>query len=138
MRPPTPLFVALYISRVSNGEAAQTVDIIRKSEFQPSIHEKDFAFIEPVTDSTGFTLIATLKATGSDKKGGIDVLYHTLKNKAQELGANCFKLSSYSRQDSTGTGTGLDWGAALYHPEWSVCHSIPGGLISLKATWAIC
>ncbi len=79
---------------------AQNIEIINKSGFQVLEKGKDFSFIESATDTADMKFIATLKATGETKKEDLEVLFQKLKMKAQELGANCFKLSSFNIIDS--------------------------------------
>lgn len=79
---------------------AQKVEVLNKSAFQPGQKSKDFAFLEPATDTTGITFMATLQATGN-KKEDVELLFYKLKAKASELGANAFKLNSFTSADSS-------------------------------------
>ncbi len=85
----------------SNLIIAQTVEVINKSEFQPETKSKDFAFIEPTTDTTNIKYIATIKASGEGKKVDLEMLFYKLKAKAQELGANAFKLNRFEKMGSS-------------------------------------
>lgn len=98
-----PLYFTFFFLTLTNLIFAQTIEVIRNSEFQPPKKEKDFAFLEPTTDTTDIKFMATIKAIGDGKKADIELLFYKLKAKAQELGANSFKLNSFSKLDSTNT-----------------------------------
>jgi len=61
---------------------------------------KKFAFIEPVTDTKGYEFVGSVKATIRNKKSIISTLFFAIKEKANKLGANCYKVQSFSREDS--------------------------------------
>ena len=84
---------------ICGAASAQTVDIIQKSSFASPGPQKDFHFLEPSFDTVSIRFVATLKVTGSGKQSDIDVLYAKVKEKANELGANAFKLSSYNKSE---------------------------------------
>ena len=92
------LTIACLIS--CNLTIAQNVEVLKKSDFQPEQKAKDFACIEPATDTTDIRFIAAIKVTGERKKESLEVLFYKLKAKAQELGANSFKLNSFKTIDS--------------------------------------
>jgi hypothetical protein len=79
---------------------AQNIEVINKSGFQPLEKVDHFSFIEPITDTTDIKFIATIKVTGETKKEEVAILFYKLKAKAQELGANSFKLNSFKILDS--------------------------------------
>lgn len=91
------IIASLIYSNLLNG---QTVEVINKSALIPELQGKDFAFIESTTDTTDIKFIATIKASGKGKKGDLDLLFYKIRAKAMELGANAFKLSSYTAMDS--------------------------------------
>lgn len=91
--------IALLI--VSNLAIAQTVEVISKSDYQPEKQSDDFNFIEPTTDTTEIKFVATIKASAKDKKTDISELYHKIEAQANKLGANAFKLLSYTETDSS-------------------------------------
>ena len=60
----------------------------------------NFAFLEPGTDTGGLEFVTTVKANGINN-ASIQKFYFAILNEAQSYGANCFRLNSYSRNDST-------------------------------------
>jgi hypothetical protein len=80
---------------------AQNIEVINKSGFQTVEKVNQFSFIEPLTDTTNIKFIATIKVTGETKKEEVVVLFNKLKTKAQQLGANAFKLNSFKIIDSS-------------------------------------
>ena len=91
--------VAVFISP-SLTLHAQQVEIIKQSSFNPPATGRYFNFIEPSSDSTAFTFVATIRVTDENGKYGFGKLYSKLKEKAMSLGANAFKLNNYTRADS--------------------------------------
>jgi hypothetical protein len=75
-------------------------EVIRKSDKQFSIPGNDFAFIESTTDTTKLEFVATIKSTGKNN-ASIQKTYFDILDKAKSYGANCFKLNSYTRNDSS-------------------------------------
>jgi hypothetical protein len=78
---------------------AQDVEITRQSTFQASGKSKTLAYIEPQTDTSLFTFVASLKVTG-DQRTGIETLYDKVKDKALKMGANAYRFGSYQPGDS--------------------------------------
>lgn len=99
------LFLICFLLILIQAPMAQTVEIVHQSAWQPQGKSNDFAFVEPATDSASFTFVATVKATGTGKHKGTDQLFYKLKEKAQELGANAFKLKDYTSSDSSNSST---------------------------------
>jgi hypothetical protein len=81
---------------IANMAIAQNVEIVGKGNF--SFEEKPtvFAFLEAKTDTMPLQYVASIKATAPYKKATIGDLFFKIKNQAQTLGANCFRLKSYS------------------------------------------
>ncbi|MEP7237558.1 MAG: hypothetical protein ABI685_06830 [Ferruginibacter sp.] len=77
---------------------------IRKSDKQFSVPGNDFAFIEPKTDTAQLEFVATIQSTAKNKTG-ISQAFFAILDQAKNYGANCFKLSSYNRSDSSGDVT---------------------------------
>jgi hypothetical protein len=96
-------FYFICLLMISGTAAAQTVDVIQRSAFATPGPQKDFHYLEPNFDSVGIRFVATLKVTGTGKQSDIDVLYAKVKEKANELGANAFRLNSYDKSDITKT-----------------------------------
>ena len=84
---------------------AQTVEVIRKSGFQSNSKSREFAFIEPVTDTGSLKYIATIRATGDFNNTDIDLIYFEIRDKALELGGNCFRLNNYTELESMHTAS---------------------------------
>jgi hypothetical protein len=68
------------------SSTAQTVDIVKKGKLNRARASISLEFV-------------TIKATGVDKDSSIPKLFFKLKKKAQELGANSFKLNKFEKRD---------------------------------------
>jgi hypothetical protein len=79
---------------------AQDVDVVKTSNRTDLTPAKDFAFIEPSTDTTTYGFVATYTATGRKKQANITNLFYKIAVKAKKDGANCFKLNDYHYNDS--------------------------------------
>lgn len=79
---------------------AQTVDLKLKGKLNRAKASTSFEFVKSTTDLPSSNFIGTLKAIGVDKDSSIPKLFFKLKNKAQELGANCFKLNKFEKRDN--------------------------------------
>ena len=88
------LFVIL-----GNSVDAQTIEILKQENIATKSNDEDFSFIEPITDINLFNYVGTIRATGLDRLAKVEVLFFKLKEKAHELGANCFKLNDFSQTD---------------------------------------
>lgn len=76
---------------------AQEIEIMAKPSKRNLSVGYFFDYLHPSVDTTQIVFIATLKATGKKKNAYIPVLYTLLKQKANELGGNCFKILNYER-----------------------------------------
>lgn len=94
------LIIIGIVSFIRFSTSGQTVEILKQSDFAKQSDDKDFAFIEPLTDINELNFVATLKITGVDKLASIETLYFKAKEKAHELGANSFKLSNFIQNDN--------------------------------------
>ncbi len=94
------IIVSIACFFITNIVTAQIVDVTARSTFQPEGEGKDFAFIEPVTDTAEIKFIATVQATKEGSDAEIDKLYDAIRSRAQKMGANAFKLNSFKRNDS--------------------------------------
>ncbi|MFY7936485.1 MAG: hypothetical protein ACOVOQ_03835 [Flavobacterium sp.] len=81
------------------SSTAQTVDIVKKGKLNRARASISLEFVEPTTDLPSLNYIGTIKATGVDKDSSIPKLFFKLKKKAQELGANSFKLNKFEKRD---------------------------------------
>lgn len=80
--------------------SAQPVEVITKSDFKSSGVKKNFSFIEPATDTSHLSFVAAIKITGAFKNSDIANLYLKLKTSAQNMGANCFRVKSFHREEN--------------------------------------
>jgi hypothetical protein len=80
---------------------SQTVEILNQSDKKFASPTNDFAYIENKSDTTKFEFVAAIKATDNNKTTNIQTLYNSILDKAKSIGANCFKLNSYLRNDTT-------------------------------------
>ena len=94
------LVIAVVVSLIGYPVLAQTVEIVKQADRVKQTANMDFAFIEPSTDVNALDFVATIRVTGADKLAGIDIVYTKAKEKAHELGANCFKLSDYQQNEN--------------------------------------
>ena len=97
------MFFLLFFLTGYIATTAQNVEVLRSSSFVPGVKSKEFAFLEPATDTSSLKFIASLKMSG-DEQTGIQYLYDSIRINALALGANCFKLNKfveYGNKDST-------------------------------------
>jgi hypothetical protein len=102
MKSPVTFFCLLIFSVTAT---AQTVEVTNSSGFKAPIKNDFFVCILPATDSTILNFVGTIKATGSGKNSGIEELFVKTKEKALELGANAYRLTSYDRDSISKTAT---------------------------------
>jgi len=88
------------ISIIAANCYAQKTEIIKKAEIENLPEGKIFAFIEPSTDSSQIQFVATIKSKVKGKKPAIEILYYEIRKKATKLGANCYKINSFTRNVS--------------------------------------
>jgi hypothetical protein len=79
---------------------SQSIEVLKTTGPQDNPAAADFAFIEKKTDSTGYKFMSTYKLTGTKKKANISSLFFEIAERAKKDGANCFKLNSFSRNDT--------------------------------------
>ena len=99
--------LAFFCLIITNIAIAQDIEIVGKGNFSSEKKGKDFAFLETKTDTAQLQYVASFKATVGGKKSTVSDLFFKIKTQAQMLGANCFRLKSYSR-DSTNAVMILD------------------------------
>jgi len=76
---------------------AQTVEIVKRSTVRPAADER-FEFLYTETSLSSLAFVATIKITGKEKNATIPKLFFKARDKARELGGNCFKLVDYKTQ----------------------------------------
>lgn len=91
------LILTLFLKTIYLTVNAQTVEVLKQTDFVTQEKDEDFAFIEPTTDVNSLTYVGTIKSTGVDKLAGVENLFFKLKEKAHELGANCFVLNDFKQ-----------------------------------------
>lgn len=77
---------------ISNG---QTIEILKQSDTWKQIESKDFDFLGSSVDSNALDYVATIRVSGDDKDAKIEALFNLAMNKANALGANCFKYNNH-------------------------------------------
>lgn len=78
---------------------AQTIEIVNQSDNELAIESEIFEFIAPSTNIESLEFVATIKITGEGKKARIEKLFNSAMKKANELGANGFRLRSFDEND---------------------------------------
>jgi hypothetical protein len=76
---------------------AQKVEILKKAEVGNLPEAKVFTFIEPTTDTSNIQFVATIAAKVNGKKQAIEFLYYEIRKKATKMGANCYRIKSFTR-----------------------------------------
>ncbi len=83
----------------SNLVLAQNVEVLHRAERLPEYEAERFSFIAPDSDTSRLQFVATLRATGVGKNANLELVFNKLREKAQTLGGNAFKLRQFSRID---------------------------------------
>lgn len=86
------LFVNFLFSQKVNVEFITKTDSIYKKE------KRDFIYLNEKTDLSAAKIIGKIKADG---KADWHTLFYSIMTKAQKLGANAFKYSSFSEEGDT-------------------------------------
>jgi hypothetical protein len=77
----------------------QEVEILKKFAVAKSISDTRFEFLGKNSNPKSLVFVGTIRATGKDKKASLSKLYFKLKDQAYVMGANSFKLSSYTKNE---------------------------------------
>jgi hypothetical protein len=99
--------LVLFCLVITNIAAAQNIEVVSKGNFQFEEKGRYFAFLETKTDTSRLQYVASFKASAEDKRASISDLFFGIKHEAQNLGATCFRLKTYSR-DGKNTSIELD------------------------------
>jgi len=75
---------------------AQSVQIIKRGSVLTTDRSEAFSFIENQMDTSKLIYVATLRATGKDKKESLHTLFYFLRDKAKKMDANSYKFISYN------------------------------------------
>nr|MBK9651179.1 hypothetical protein [Bacteroidota bacterium] len=86
---------------VAQMATSQTVEVLNKPNKRNLTTGYYFDCLHVQIDTTKLVFMATLKATGEKNEGYISALYTAVKQRANELGANCFSLRSYTCLDDS-------------------------------------
>jgi len=76
--------------------------ILHKADIGKLPEATKFAFIEPSSDSTGFQYVALIEGNDLIRKSNIENLYFEIRKRANKLGANCFRLKSFTPDNGNG------------------------------------
>lgn len=93
--PTIVLFLAL--SNPFNALHAQMVKIISSSDLNNLPASDLFTFLEPSLDTATFVFVASIQAKDRDRKEIIESMYFAIREQAIKLGANSFRLNSFTR-----------------------------------------
>ena len=74
--------------------SGQTVEVVKQGE-KISVYGQDFEILEPGTDTTQYTFVATIKASGGQPEGTLQRLFFALKDEGMRLGGNTFRIKSF-------------------------------------------
>lgn len=76
---------------------SQRVEVLNKADVKNLPEGKKFAFIEPETDTSQIQYVATFLAKDKNRKSVIEILYFAIREQANKLGANCYKIKTFAR-----------------------------------------
>jgi len=75
---------------------SQKVEVLNKRNFEYLHPVQKFAFVEPALDTNALVFVATFRARDKIKKANIESLYFAIREKAKEIGTNCYRIRSYT------------------------------------------
>ena len=87
----------LLATLISLKSFSQAVEIINQADIKNLPESIKFAFLEAATDTSEIKYVATILARDKNKKSNIEFLYSEIRKQANKLGANCYKLKSFTR-----------------------------------------
>lgn len=87
-------FICLLFVNIS---FSQRVEVLQQSGLKNLPEGKKYAFIEPSTDTSDIKFVATIYAKDKNRKSNIEAMYFGIREKANKLGANCYRLKSFTR-----------------------------------------
>src|SRR4030095_1115092 len=87
------LFLFLILTGLSGF--SQGVTVIKKDGSLKLPEGKKYAFIEPTTDTSSLIFVATLRCRDRIRSSNIENMYFFLREKANNLGANCYILRHF-------------------------------------------
>lgn len=84
---------------------SQIIEVLKSNNKKDLPIAEDFAFIEKKMDSGNYSFVATYRLTDATVKGNITNSFFLIADRAKKDGANCFKLNSFNRNDSSNETT---------------------------------
>jgi hypothetical protein len=90
------LAVFLFLAMSNFTMLAQGVKVINSANLENLPKGVKFTFIEPSTDTSNFKYVATFQGKDRIRKSNIENLYFVIREKANKLGANCFRIMSFN------------------------------------------
>jgi len=91
-------FLPLLLLFASNILYAQTIEILQKGDTINKPKYQQFIYLCDSTDLSSAKFVAKIKSRGSLKH--TTNLYYYIKNKAQSMGANAYRLESFTKTDA--------------------------------------
>lgn len=85
----TRIILLIFFGFLMNIVYAQKLEVLQKLEIKNLPKAKKFAFIERDFDTTGIQYVATILAVDKNRKSIIEKLYFNIRERANEIGANC-------------------------------------------------
>lgn len=85
--------IVLLLTIISNYCYSQKIEFLERNDTIEKPKEKLFVFLCSETDLTDSKLVAKIKATGN--RNDIFLLFQTIKNEVQKIGANSFRFESF-------------------------------------------
>ncbi len=76
---------------------SQKTEVVQKSDLENLPEGKKYAFIEPATDTSKIKFVATILAKDKNRKSVIENMYFAIREKANKMGANCYKIKTFTR-----------------------------------------
>ena len=76
---------------------SQKIEVVQKSNLKNLPEGKKYAFIEPTTDTSKIEFVATILAKDKNRKSVIENMYFAIRDEANRMGANCYKIKTFTR-----------------------------------------
>src|SRR4051794_2133974 len=89
--------ITLLCLLIASTSFAQKAELVYKGSYTPASESAYFDCLEPTIDSASLQYVATLKVVGSAKKADFSTMFASIAKLGQKLGANCFKLQSFTK-----------------------------------------
>jgi hypothetical protein len=96
----TRIFILVLLLQIGFAKG-QTTHILKGKASDKKLEGAGLYFIHNETDSSGVNYVATLQVNGAEGRATMGDLYHTLKRKANQMGANGFNKIIYNETNNT-------------------------------------